>query len=141
MTSVFTNISTSTFEPIQIVGGGSYDYLGGIKTNTYIDEEDEEEKEVVVGGYPILNIVNQIGLNTRHIGGGIGLNRISNLYVPAGLVVIEKSDRCNIMEEDHHVISDEIFNKLFDLPMYKSKKNKTIKNRPSGKKTIKFIKK
>jgi hypothetical protein len=139
MTSVFTNISTSTFEPTQTFGGGSGSYLEGIKTNKYIDEEDEEN-EVIVGGFPILNIVNQIGLNTRHIGGGIGVNRISNLYVPAGLVVIQKSDRCNIMEEYHDVISDEIFNKLFDLPIYKQKKRKTIKNKISTKKTLKINK-
>jgi hypothetical protein len=138
MTSIFTNISTSTFEPTQTFGGGSGSYLEGIKTNKYTDEEDDEN-EVIVGGYPILNIINQIGLNTRHIGGGIGINRISNLCVPAGLVVIEKNDRCNIMEQEHSVISDEIFNKLFDLPIYKSKK-KTIKNRPSGKKTLKINK-
>jgi len=75
MTSIFTNISTSTFEPTQTFGGGSGSYLEGIKTNKYTDEEDDEN-EVIVGGYPILNIINQKSKNTRHKRRGIGINRI-----------------------------------------------------------------
>jgi len=145
-------ISTSTFEPVHFSGGyklqPSYLEKSKFKQIQQIKDEEGEPDEITIGGYSVLDATSQIGLNTRRISGGNGLNSlnrmegltpISHLSIPIGLVVTKTySKNCygNDLENIQcKVIEDTNFDRLYDMTHSENKSpNKNRKTKSKNKK-------
>ena len=109
----------------QIFGGAEFVFTEIIK--------DDGQKEIVGGGYKLESFLLEGGMspmtsyNTKNQSGGKVSSPLESLAVPAGLFYInmrvpkkksEKEDKDNDNEhyfKDHKMLSDDIFDKLFNL--------------------------